>query len=121
MVTHESQIRATEEQYRRNTSRLSPEQFHDPAKAKLPPYYPDTPVVRKDWARYYDNITAMDYQVAGSAQTARRRWAVERDDCLFLGRSRAWIAARETECLRFRSSRSADCSLAGADQTWQFE
>ena len=30
----------------------------------MPPYHPDTPVVRQDWARYYDNITAMDYQVA---------------------------------------------------------
>ncbi len=64
VVTHESQVRAPEDQYRKNTTRLSPEQFHDPAKAKLPPYYPDTPLVRKDWARYYDNMTAMDYLVA---------------------------------------------------------
>lgn len=63
-VTHESQIRAADADYRRNTARLTPEQFHDPAKALLPPYYPDTPRVRRDWARYYDNITAMDYQVA---------------------------------------------------------
>ncbi|MCP4787405.1 MAG: sulfatase-like hydrolase/transferase [Fuerstiella sp.] len=26
----------------------------------LPPYYPDTPVARDDWGRYYDVITAMD-------------------------------------------------------------
>ena len=64
MVTHESQIRVPDAQYRKNTQRLMPEQFHDPAKAKLPPYYPDTSLVRKDWARYYDNITAMDYIVA---------------------------------------------------------
>ena len=63
-VTHESQIRAAEADYRRNTGRLTPDQFHDPAKAVLPPYYPDTPLVRRDWARYYDNVTAMDYQVA---------------------------------------------------------
>lgn len=63
MVTHESQVRVPDDQYRNNTARLTPEQFHDPAKAKLPPYYPDTPLVRKDWARYYDNITAMDYLV----------------------------------------------------------
>jgi hypothetical protein len=30
----------------------------------VPPYHPDTPEVRRDWARYYDNITAMDYQIA---------------------------------------------------------
>lgn len=64
VVTHESQVRAPEDQYKKNTARLKPEQFHDPAKAKLPPYYPDTPLVRKDWARYADNITAMDYMVA---------------------------------------------------------
>ena len=38
---------------------------HDPAKAVLPPYYPDTPVVRRNWARYYDQVTRMDGQVAG--------------------------------------------------------
>ena len=64
VVTHESQVRASETQYKQNTARLKPEEFHDPAKAKLPPYYPDTPLVRKDWARYADNITAMDYMVA---------------------------------------------------------
>lgn len=63
-VTHESQIRVDREQYAKNTAELRPEQRHDPARAKLPPYYPDTPPVRRDWATYYDNITAMDYQVA---------------------------------------------------------
>src|SRR3954469_22331537 len=27
---------------------------HDPAKLKLPPFYPDTQLVREDFARYYD-------------------------------------------------------------------
>jgi len=35
---------------------------HDPAKVVLPPYYPDTPVVRENLARYYDNVTRMDKQ-----------------------------------------------------------
>jgi len=51
-TTHESKIRSRYEQLK-----------HDPARAKLPPYYPDTPVVRKDWARYCDIITTMDQQV----------------------------------------------------------
>lgn len=63
-VTHESQIRASEKQYQQNTKRLRPQDRHDPALAKLPPYVPDTPLVRRDWARYYDNITAMDLSVA---------------------------------------------------------
>ena len=37
---------------------------HDPAKATLPPYYPDTPIVRRDWAKYHDNITTLDGYVA---------------------------------------------------------
>ena len=44
-------------------SRLAPEQIHDPAKAPLPPYYVDTPVVRRTVARYYDCVTAMDMEV----------------------------------------------------------
>ncbi|MDZ4718490.1 MAG: sulfatase [Roseiflexaceae bacterium] len=63
MVTHESQVVANDEQYQHNTKRLSPDQRHDPAAAPLPPYYPDTPVFRQAWARYSDNITALDYMV----------------------------------------------------------
>ena len=44
-------------------SKLGREQIHDPAKAPLPPYYPDTPVVRKTVARFYDCVTAMDKEV----------------------------------------------------------
>ncbi len=62
MVSHESQIRVPEERYQKNTARLTPDQRHDPAKAPIPPFHPDTPESRKDWARYHDNITAMDYQ-----------------------------------------------------------
>lgn len=33
---------------------------HDPAKLKLPPHYPDTQLVREDFARYYDEIAHFD-------------------------------------------------------------
>lgn len=52
-TTHESQIRA----------KFAATQ-HDPAKAKLPPYIPDTPATRRDWARYADLLTMLDRQVA---------------------------------------------------------
>lgn len=32
----------------------------DPGDVRLPPYYPDTAVVRADLARHYDNVAAMD-------------------------------------------------------------
>jgi N-sulfoglucosamine sulfohydrolase len=38
---------------------------HDPAKMNLPPYHPDTPEMRHDWAQYYDKIEDMDGLVAG--------------------------------------------------------
>jgi N-sulfoglucosamine sulfohydrolase len=44
-------------------SRLTTDEIHDPAKAPLPPYYPDTPVIRKTVARFYDCVTAMDKEV----------------------------------------------------------
>ncbi|HPA19098.1 MAG TPA: sulfatase-like hydrolase/transferase [Verrucomicrobiae bacterium] len=62
-VCHEGQIRVPEPKYQQNTRRLAPDQRHDPAGAPVPPFHPDMPEVRRDWARYYDNITAMDYQI----------------------------------------------------------
>ncbi len=34
----------------------------DPAKIALPAYHPDTPLMRRQWALYYDNISKMDAQ-----------------------------------------------------------
>jgi uncharacterized sulfatase len=62
-ITHESQIRNRSKEMLTRLASLSPEERHDPAKAALPPYYPDTPVVRQDWAQYHDLITLMDKQV----------------------------------------------------------
>jgi len=50
-TSHESQLR-------RRPHTLK----HDPAKAPIPAYHPDTPEVRHDWAQYYDKITEMDAQ-----------------------------------------------------------
>jgi arylsulfatase A-like enzyme len=47
---HESQIRSAQPK----------PAVHDPARAPVPPYHPDTLEVRRDWARYADNITFMD-------------------------------------------------------------
>ncbi len=35
----------------------------DPEKVQIPPYYPDHPVTRKDWAAYLDSITELDRKV----------------------------------------------------------
>ena len=98
VVTHESQVRVPDDLYKKNTARLKPEEFHDPAKAKLPPYYPDTPLVRKDWARYADNITAMDYMVADVLKQLEEDGLAENTVVFFWGdhgrglpRAKRWV------------------------------
>ena len=63
-TTHESQVRNHSEGFQKRIAALAPHEKHDPAKAILPPYYPDTPVVRRDWAQYYDIMTLMDKEAA---------------------------------------------------------
>ncbi len=41
---------------------------HDPDKVTLPPYHPDTPEMRHDWAQYYDKVEDMDKQVGSVLQ-----------------------------------------------------
>lgn len=36
----------------------------DPAQMRIPPYQPDTPEMRADWARYYTRIANLDTQIA---------------------------------------------------------
>ena len=54
-VSHESSV---------HKSIPNDELRHDPAKVKLPPYHPDTPEMRHDWAQYYDKIEDLDGQIA---------------------------------------------------------
>ena len=52
-ATHESQVWA----------RADEPWLIDTTKVDLPPYYPDTPVIRRDVARHYNNIQVMDGEV----------------------------------------------------------
>ncbi len=53
-TSHESQVAPKPG---KTSFRIPPEQM------PLPPYHPDTPEIRRDWANYYDQITLMDQQV----------------------------------------------------------
>lgn len=46
---------------------------HDPAKLKLPPFYPDTKLVREDFARYYDEIARFDRDVGDVLAELKKR------------------------------------------------
>jgi len=61
MATHQGQINGSDEEFfEKYSSKLKPEERHDPQTLTLPPFYPDTPLVRKMWARYYDLVTYND-------------------------------------------------------------
>ncbi len=62
-TTHESQIYLDDDAFARATPDVAEAERHDPEYAPLPPYYPDTEVFRKSWARYADLISQMDVQV----------------------------------------------------------
>lgn len=65
MTTHQSRSMSwSDERFLQEVqSQLSADEIHDPEKAPVPEYYPNTPVVRETIARYYDCITAMDKNV----------------------------------------------------------
>jgi uncharacterized sulfatase len=88
-VSHESRIRAGAEAHAKNTARLSADQRHDPAKMVVPPYYPDTPEVRKDIAQYYDIVTAADYRV-GDVLDKLKAHGLEDDTVVFFFGDHGW-------------------------------
>ncbi len=87
-VSHES----------RNWPKKGEKLVHDPAQAVVPPYYPDTPVVRKNLARYYDNVTKMDEQAGQILQQLEEDGLAENTIVWFWGdhgrglpRGKRWI------------------------------
>jgi uncharacterized sulfatase len=96
-VSHESQARATDAQYKKNVARLKPGEIRDRSKVKLPPYYPDTPAVRECVGKYHDNITAMDYTAGDILKMLDERKLADNTVVVFYGdhgaglpRSKRW-------------------------------
>lgn len=58
-ISHESRI---------HRSIPTEELRHNPKDVKLPPYHPDTPEMRHDWAQYYDKVEDMDTWVGKKLQ-----------------------------------------------------
>jgi len=96
--THESQVRLPEAQLEARRRTLAPHELHDPAKAPLPPYYPDTPRVRRDMANLYDNITFTDKLIGGILKDLEDDGLANKTVVFFWGdhgrglpRSKRWI------------------------------
>ncbi|MCH2100295.1 MAG: sulfatase [Planctomycetes bacterium] len=70
-VSHESQIRKRPHELK-----------HDPDAFDLPPYYPDLPEIRRDWAQEYDKGTEMDARL-GQVLAQLREDGLEKDTIVF--------------------------------------
>jgi arylsulfatase A-like enzyme len=57
----------------------------DPARVRLPSYLPDTPEIRKDWARRYDCLTLMDEQIGAKLKELEDAGASENTIVFFYG------------------------------------
>ncbi len=62
--THEGTVNLTDAEHKELTKSLTSAERQNPNKmSTLPPYYPDTPIMRKHWAHYYELITLLDHWV----------------------------------------------------------
>ena len=86
-ISHESSIHTTET-----------ELTHDPAGVTLPPYHPDTPEMRRDWAQYYDKITAMDRRI-GELLAGLEQEGLDEDTIVFYYSDNAGVVARSKRYL----------------------
>jgi len=57
----------------------------DPAAVKLPPYYPDHPIARRDWATYLNSIQVMDQYVGKILQRLDDEGLAENTLVVFIG------------------------------------
>ncbi len=57
----------------------------DPAKVEIPPYYPDHPVTRADWAQYLDDVSELDRKVGLVLQALQAEGLAENTVVVFFG------------------------------------
>lgn len=100
MTTHQSRASVwSAEQFEREVgAKLTPGERHDPAKAPLPPYYPDTPEARRTWARYHDCLTAMDKE-AGALLKQLAEDGLDNDTIVFFYGDNGMGLPRGKRCL----------------------
>jgi N-sulfoglucosamine sulfohydrolase len=57
----------------------------DPEKVELPPYYPDHPVVRRDWADYLESIQVLDNEIGVALQWLEKEGAADNTIVMYFG------------------------------------
>src|SRR5262249_21753878 len=53
------------------------EKFAKPEPVKPPPYYPDHPVVREEWARFLNSVSGMDRRIGQVLESLRTQGVLE--------------------------------------------
>ena len=95
---HEFQPRLAPKDYAARTQRLRTTDRQDPARQQIPPYYPDTPKVRAEWARTLELMTAADYEAGDLLEQLREDGLTENTIVFFwadhgngLPRAKRWL------------------------------
>lgn len=83
-TTHESQIGTLPKDLEEFRERAGGE-LHDPDALDLPPYFPDTPLIRRHWAHYFDLVTIMDRQAGEILQQLEEDGLAENTVVFFYG------------------------------------
>ncbi|MEX0939046.1 MAG: sulfatase [Pirellulales bacterium] len=68
----------------------------DPDKVDLPPYYPDHPVARRDWAQYLNAVMALDGKVGSVLKKLQEDGLAENTVVVFMGdHGRAMVRGKQ--------------------------
>jgi uncharacterized sulfatase len=102
-TSHESQIRAPAPAMAKNLARVTESERHDPKALTLPEYYPDTPIVRRDLASYYDLVTAVDHTIGDVLDALDKAGVTDNTVVILTGdhgrglpRSKRWVYEQGT-------------------------
>lgn len=68
-----------------NNAQKNIERTADPAKIKLPPYYPDHPMVRADWAQYLNTVMSLDRKIGFVLQRLEEDGLADNTVVIFMG------------------------------------
>jgi uncharacterized sulfatase len=81
--THESALWDSADFDNTHPGRLTESEWQKPENMKIPPIYPDTPAVRRDFARLFERITELDYFVKDRLDEVKKA-ALYGDTIVFL-------------------------------------
>jgi len=77
-------LRNVPKSYEEVLARFDKEQLVTPDQVALPPYYPDHPVIRKDWAEYLNSVQYTDVEVGRILARLKRDGVLDNTIVIFL-------------------------------------